>query len=363
MDAQGNIALGYSLSSSTVYPSVCYAGRLASDPLNTFSIGETTIIAGGGSQTSTYGGRSRWGDYSACNADPNTPGKFWYTQEYYQTTSAMGWKTRIGAFTLGNILVATPTAVPNPVCKGDSSHLDVLVSGGSGTYTYSWTSNPAGFTSTQKNPGVLPMVNTFYKCTVSDGTNSVTDSVLVTVKQTTSNAGNDTVVCYATTVVPVHGSGSNYDQVMWGTNGTGTFANIYAASTTYTPSAEDKAAHEVALIFTVHAMAPCSGLKADTMRLIFNPCPGISDINAELGLSVVPNPSNGIFDLSIDNIAGQSADITISDLKGQLVFTRNYQNTGNRMKDHMDLTNLPKGSYILKVVTATRTQVQKLIIQ
>ena len=59
MDQSGDIALGYSVSSTTVSPSIRYTGRLASDPLGTLPQGEATLIAGGGSQTSTS---NRWGD-------------------------------------------------------------------------------------------------------------------------------------------------------------------------------------------------------------------------------------------------------------------------------------------------------------
>ena len=52
MDGRGNIAVGYSVSSSTTYPSIRYAGRLTTDPPNTLGQGEAEIIAGSGSQTS-----------------------------------------------------------------------------------------------------------------------------------------------------------------------------------------------------------------------------------------------------------------------------------------------------------------------
>jgi hypothetical protein len=51
MDQSGNIALGYSASSDTVFPSMRYAGRLVNDPPGTLPQGEVTLIAGGGSQT------------------------------------------------------------------------------------------------------------------------------------------------------------------------------------------------------------------------------------------------------------------------------------------------------------------------
>jgi hypothetical protein len=67
MDQQGNMAMVYSASSSSVSPSIRYTGRLASDPLGQMSQGEGTLIAGSGSQTGTA---SRWGDYADITVDP-----------------------------------------------------------------------------------------------------------------------------------------------------------------------------------------------------------------------------------------------------------------------------------------------------
>ncbi|MFZ6029041.1 MAG: proprotein convertase P-domain-containing protein [Chloroflexota bacterium] len=112
VDRQGNMAVGYSVSSSSMYPAIRYAGRLASDPLSVLSQGETTLIAGTGSQN---GGYSRWGDYSAMSVDPADDCTFWYTTEYYETTGS-NWQTRIGSFKFpscgdGPTPTATNTAV------------------------------------------------------------------------------------------------------------------------------------------------------------------------------------------------------------------------------------------------------------
>src|SRR5437870_4444423 len=84
MDRAGDIGVGYSVSSSSTYPSIRCAGRLASDPLGTLAQGEAALIAGGGSQTGAAG---RWGDYSMMAVDPSDDCTFWYTQEYYSTTA------------------------------------------------------------------------------------------------------------------------------------------------------------------------------------------------------------------------------------------------------------------------------------
>jgi hypothetical protein len=82
MDDAGNMALGYSVSSSTVYPGIRYTGRLFTDTLGTLPQGETTLIAGSGSQTGNAG---RWGDYANMAIDPVDDCTFWFTTEYIQT--------------------------------------------------------------------------------------------------------------------------------------------------------------------------------------------------------------------------------------------------------------------------------------
>lgn len=93
-DKQGNIALGYSASSSTVFPSIRYTGRLVTDALGSMQT-ENIIQAGGGSQTGTL---HRWGDYSAMTIDPVDDCTFWFTTEYLKANGTWNWSTRIASF-------------------------------------------------------------------------------------------------------------------------------------------------------------------------------------------------------------------------------------------------------------------------
>lgn len=93
-DKQGNIAFGYSASSSTTNPSIRYATRAVSDPLGILS-NETVLINGGGSQIGTL---HRWGDYSTMVVDPVDDCTFWFTSEYLKTSGTFNWNTYIGSF-------------------------------------------------------------------------------------------------------------------------------------------------------------------------------------------------------------------------------------------------------------------------
>ena len=94
MDKAGNMALGYSLSGSGIYPAIAYTGRLAGDALGTMGA-ENLVLSGGGAQTSNL---HRWGDYSSMAIDPNDDCTFWFTTEYLKGSGSFNWSTEISSF-------------------------------------------------------------------------------------------------------------------------------------------------------------------------------------------------------------------------------------------------------------------------
>lgn len=94
MDKLGDMALGYSVSSSSLFPSIRYTGRVPTDPLGTMET-ENTIQAGLGSQLRNL---NRWGDYTSMSIDPVDDCTFFYTSEYQKANGTFNWSTRIGSF-------------------------------------------------------------------------------------------------------------------------------------------------------------------------------------------------------------------------------------------------------------------------
>ena len=149
VDAQGNLAIGYSQSSSTTEPAIAYAGRLAADPLNTLAQGEAILSAGGGHQTSLAG---RWGDYTSTSIDPSNNCTIWHTSEYYSTSSTSSWKTRIGNFSLPGCsqpaIPTVPVSLPSVIAtNGATVNIPVTVTDLTGlgvrAYDLQVTYNPA----------------------------------------------------------------------------------------------------------------------------------------------------------------------------------------------------------------------------
>ncbi|MBI3175430.1 MAG: S-layer homology domain-containing protein [Chloroflexi bacterium] len=116
MDASGNIAIGYSVASTSTYPSIRYTGRLAGDPAGTLPQGEGVIQAGTLAQTDTA---SSWGPLSSLSVDPVDQCSFWYTGEYigndmpegFSGTPIVSWQTRVAKFDLGTGNCTTPTPI------------------------------------------------------------------------------------------------------------------------------------------------------------------------------------------------------------------------------------------------------------
>ena len=115
MDKVGNIGLAYSVSGSSMVPSVYYTGRAVSDSQKGRLGKEVEIVKGGGSQTcllsngqcnpdclkadgSCITNIARWGDYSSLTVDPSDDCTMWFTTEYLKTTGGFNWSTIVYSF-------------------------------------------------------------------------------------------------------------------------------------------------------------------------------------------------------------------------------------------------------------------------
>ncbi len=152
MDHVGNIAVGYSVSSTTLNPAIRFTGRAPADPLGTLGA-ELNIQVGTGSQLANL---SRWGDYSSISVDPTDDCTFWYTTEYLKANGTFNWSTRIANFkfagcTLAPDFALTATPASQSVTAGNSTSYTATItpSGGyTGTVTFSVSGLPAGASGT-----------------------------------------------------------------------------------------------------------------------------------------------------------------------------------------------------------------------
>lgn len=93
--------------------------------------------------------------------------------------------TKTKTIQIRNEFAATVTSDNTSFCEGDATpNLTATATGGYGNYTYSWTSSPScqiDYPSSATTTAHPALGNTTFTCTISDGHNTLTKSVTVTV--------------------------------------------------------------------------------------------------------------------------------------------------------------------------------------
>jgi hypothetical protein len=153
-------------------------------------------------------------------------------------------------------LALTVYADKDSICLGGSAQLHAIADGGSGTYTYSWTSDPVGFTSNEAEPLVSPEVNTTYYVEMTDGNIVIDKEVAITVLPIPEvNLGPDMEICQGESHTFYAGSGSGYTY-LWNTGAQGDSITVSDAGS-----------------YMVIATNPSGCAKSDTVVLTVNPLP------------------------------------------------------------------------------------------
>ncbi len=365
MNGDGDMALGYSISSSTVYPSIRYTGRTADAPLGEMNIEEREVMTGTSSQT----GVNRWGDYSMMAVDPADDVTFWYTQEYMKGP----WKTRINSFDFGPLLPPVALAGNDTVLcenkpfmtQGAAKHAASVLwtTSGNGNFI------PASPTSLSVIylRGNQDIINGSVTLTLTangyeEGWQDTDEMVLYLQQLPEAYAGNDTLIC-VNHVLTLQGEADYCSAVEWTTNGDGTFDNPSMLNATYTPGPQDIMNLSVKLTLTAFRVDPCDDDDSDQMKVTLDPCTGIdSPGSRSIPVQIIPNPGTGLFDVYVTGSSDQIFDLQILDGSGQVIFTqRGIIRTDDLLKK-LNLSYHPKGIYFVKVQSGNRVQVEKLIL-
>jgi len=105
-------------------------------------------------------------------------------------------------------------------------------------------------------------------CLVDD-----TDDLTLTIQDLpTVDAGANATVC-ANDSFTCSGNATNYQSLLWTTNGYGEFDNATSLNAVYIPDALDVALGGVTLTLTVYSISPCDVSLSDNMTLSFQPLP------------------------------------------------------------------------------------------
>ncbi len=227
------------------------------------------------------------------------------------------------------------------VCSGQQVQLNTQVSGGSGSYTYVWASNPTGFTSTTSNPTVNPTANTTYLLTVTDGSTQGTSSVNITVLPVAQAS-----FAYAANLLSVNftNSSTNASTYYW-TFGDGTFSTMSNPSHTYVADGD--------YVVTLVATNSCG---SDTIQQTIHVEASGIDANVLTNINVYPNPANEIINVEFENEL--ASNIVVYSIDGKEILSKTFMDK----VCSLDISSLEKGAYLLRISTNNGT-IKKIMIK
>ena len=258
-----------------------------------------------------------------------------------ETGCISGEPSHITVTVSGDALAVHPVADPGEICRGDSTKLFALAGGGSGFYTYAWTSDPPGFTSADPDPVISPHETTIYYLEIDDGFNIASGHCVVTVLDApVINLGPATIsrCVFDTVFLDAGNPGASY---LW-SNGS-TERQIFIASTGIGFDIQN---------YSVLVTDPsgCQSSASITVMFDFSFCTGIGDDIISRHVSIFPNPGAGHLHLRFGN-GIKDAVIRITNLLGEVVWGPNGYDLREMNGDLIIRMGIkPDGIYIIHML-------------
>lgn len=314
------------------------------------------------------------------------------------------------------------TADPLVICVGESTTLLATPTGGSGTYSYLWTSVPEGFSSNEQNPIVQPTENTKYIVAVNDGMITITASVDIVVFDIPVVNLIDLVDCEGSSILlDAENPGASY---LWSTDETtqtiivsGEGINQYWVVVT---NENNCSAADTAIItffenpqvdlgpdtiicqnqsvildagypgssyswstgqttqtivvdtsnfgigehsFSVSVITPLSCQGYDEIEVELLDCTGINESKATVSLVAYPNPSQGIINLKLESVENETIDIKIIGINGNTVYFEKGVFVNRSFKKQIDISNSANGIYTLLIIGDNYIIDEKIVLQ
>jgi hypothetical protein len=297
--------------------------------------GSVTLTGNGDPATYTWSG-------TVVDATPFTPTA---TDTYTVTaTDGNGCENTADITIVVNTLptvTATSDATNDEVCEGGS----VTLTGG-GAVMYAWTGGI-----TDATPFTATATDT-YTVTGTDG-NGCENTADITITVNTLPIVD--LAPFANSVCENGGVITLIDGIPTG----GTFSGFGVVGNTFDPSITGSGLW--AITYTVTDGNGCDN--SDVEFITVDICFGIATSNVNQTISVYPNPTTGMITLNIINANSNQVVITIMDVQGKVVFNESDNNVSSQYIKQINLTDLTKGIYVIKLNVGLETKIEKLIVQ
>ncbi len=386
----GDIAMAYNISSSSLTPGIRYTGRKVCDTLGQMTYTETTVIAG-----TTANGSTRYGDYNHLVIDPSDDLTFWFTAMHNATST---WSTRIAAFKLpacaSGTTCAAPTALTSSSLTDVSATINWTGSSAAGSY---WVEFKSAGSSTwnlldSSNTSRSISLNGLTGSTTYDwrvralcsGTYSTYSNAQLTTKASCSDLFEPNqsrtaakAITVGATIQAAISSSTDADWYSFSTGSTGgtnvaidlttlpadydlrlySSAGKLLKSSLSTGTVNERIFYNnnKAASYTIQvsgyngAFNPnkCYNLLVTQRSTTFTSAPGdvVEEVKKPTALRAFPNPSNGNLVLEFEAREEAAVQILITDITGRTILQETFETIAGSNQWKRSLNNVPDGTY------------------
>jgi hypothetical protein len=242
------------------------------------------------------------------------------------------------------------------VCEGTTIQL-IAVNNGNGNFNYEWM---------PQIPGMIPQ-------------NGLNDSVTVApeVSMTFTVSVTDPLapLCDTTITIPVVIDPtpavfiSNLDPQYYdneppftldGVPAGGTFTGPGVSGNQFNPSSLADGTYTITYNYT--DANGCSGTYSQDVNIV--PIEGIGGVGIDRGISIYPNPSEGVFNMNIKlPSSAQSVVMRVNDIVGRQVFVHDFGSIQSELLSNFDFGTWAKGSYYVTIDVDGEHFYRKITIQ
>jgi hypothetical protein len=90
---------------------------------------------------------------------------------------------------------------------------------------------------------------------------------------------------------------------------------------------------------------------------------GINENNGANNISIYPNPASNLLTIEADGVNGNVMSVEISNISGQIVMNSQLNDFNGYAKEQLDISELTKGVYFVKIYTNEVTTTKRLVVQ
>ncbi|GAA4459441.1 hypothetical protein GCM10023093_00440 [Nemorincola caseinilytica] len=262
---------------------------------------------------------------------------------------------------LGTPGVNISVAPGNPSCEGRPVTFSAVPVLGGTAPGYRWTKNGINvatgptYTYTPANGDVVYcMITSNYIC------RSIDTALSTDITMTTIPSASLPVVSIAATPGTMVDPGTMVTLVASKTGGTSAVTYQWHVNGTQIPGATNNTYNSNSFVngdivtCKVTNTDPCANFTLKSI-VINTTGAGVANIDGNTNMAIIPNPNNGVFSLQ-GSMTDNAATIKVTNLIGQMVYSREVKTTGHMMEETIDLSNMPAGVYILSVHSVSGTR-------